>query len=60
LIPVKHRLLDKFLECHEGQQLQEVGTKATDPRSKFAKDLALMRAATEPEGYGMANMIIDK
>jgi len=40
--------------------LQEVGTKATGPSTKFAKNLALMKAAAEDEAYGAANMTADK
>jgi len=40
--------------------LQELGTKATGPGSKFAKDLALMKAAAEDEAYGAANMTAHK
>jgi len=40
--------------------LQEVGTKATGPRCKFGKELALMETAAEDEAYGVANMTADK
>jgi hypothetical protein len=40
--------------------LQEVGTKATSPRSNFAKELALKKTAAEDEAYGAANMTADK
>jgi len=58
--PAKRKLFDKLLECHERQLLQKVGTKATGPRSKLAKDFALMKAATEDEAYGAANMTANK
>jgi len=58
--PAKCKLFDKLFERHERQLLQEVGTKATGPRSKFAKDLALMKAAAEDQAYGAANMTADK
>jgi len=58
--PAKCKLFDKLFERHERQLLQEVGTKATGPRSKFAKDLALMKAAAEDEAYGAANMTSNK
>jgi len=60
MTPAKRKLFDKLYECHERQLLQEVGTKATGPRSKFAKDLALMKAAAKDEAYGAANMTADK
>jgi hypothetical protein len=40
--------------------LQEVWTKATSPRSKFAKELALKKTATEDEDSGAAKMTTDK
>jgi hypothetical protein len=58
--PAKRKLFDKLFEGHERQLLQEVGTKATGLKSKFAKDLALMKDAAEDEAYGAANMTADK
>jgi len=58
--PAKRKLFDKLIQSHERQLLQEVGTKATSPRSKFAKELALMKTAVEEEAYGAANMTADK
>ena len=58
--PAKCKLCDKLFQCHERQLLQEVGTKATGPRSKFTKGPALMGTATEDEAYGAANMTADK
>jgi len=58
--PAKRKLFDKLFERHERQLLQEVGTKATGPRSKFAKDIALMKAAAKDEAYGAANITADK
>jgi len=58
--PAKRKLFDKLFQHHERQLLQEVGTKATDPRSIFAKELALRKAAAEDEAYGAANMTADK
>jgi len=57
--PAKRKLFDKFFQHHERQLLQEVGTKATGPRSIFAKELALRKAAAEDEAYGAANMTAD-
>jgi len=42
------------------QLLQEVGTKATCPRSTFAKKLAQMKTAAEEKVYEAANMTTDK
>jgi len=58
--PAQRKLLDKLFERHERQQFQEVRNKATGPRSKFAKDLALIKAAAEDEAYGAANMTANK
>jgi hypothetical protein len=58
--PAKRTLFDKLFQHHERQLLQEVGTKGTGPRSKFAKQLALMKTAAEDEVYGAANMTADK
>jgi hypothetical protein len=40
--------------------MQEVGTKAISPRSKFRKELALKTTATEDGAYGAANMTANK
>jgi len=58
--PAKHKLFDKLFQHHEWQLSQEVGTKGTGPRSKFAKQPALMKTAAEDEVYGAANMTADK
>jgi len=55
----KRKLFDKLFQCHERQILQEVRTKATGPRSIFAKQLALMKTAAEDEAYGAGNMSAD-
>jgi hypothetical protein len=58
--PAKHKLFNKSFQHHERQLLQEVGTKGTGPRSIFAKELALTKAASEDEAYGAAIMTADK
>jgi len=58
--PAKRKLFDKLFQCHERQLLQEVGTKATGPRSKFPKHLGLKKIAATDEAYGAANMTGDK
>jgi len=58
--PAKCKLFNKLFPRHERQLLQEVGTKATGPWSKYAKELALMKTAAEDEAYGAANMTPDK
>jgi len=58
--PAKRTRFNKLFQHHERQLLQEVGTKGTGPRSKFAKQLALMKTAAEDEVYGAANMTADK
>jgi len=35
--PAKHKLFNKLFQHHKRRQLQEVGTKATGPRSIFTK-----------------------
>ena len=56
----KCKLFDKLFIHHERQLLQEVGTKATCPRSIFAKKLAQIKTAAEEEVDGVANMTADK
>jgi len=58
--PAKRKLLDRLFQHHERQLLQEVGTKATGPRSIFAKQLVQMMTAAEEEAYGAVNMTADK
>jgi len=58
--PAKRKLFYKLFQHHKRQLLQEVGTKATGPRSIFAKELALRKAAADGEAYGAANMTTDK
>jgi hypothetical protein len=58
--PAKPKLFDKLFQHHERQLLQEVGAKATGPRSIFAKQLALMETAAEDDAYGARNMTADK
>jgi len=57
--PAKHTLFDKLFQCHERQLLQDVGTKATGPRTKFTKELTLEKTAAEDEAYRAANMTAD-
>jgi len=42
---VKLNLFDKLFKHHQRQLLQEVGTKATGPRSTFAKTVTQMKTA---------------
>jgi hypothetical protein len=58
--PAKPNLFDKLFQHHERQQLLEAATQATDPRSKFAIELALTMAAAEDEVDGAANRTADK
>jgi len=58
--PAKCKLSDKLFQHHERQLLQEVGTKATGPRSVFSKQLVLMKTAAEDEVYRAVNMTADK
>jgi len=58
--PDKRKLFDILFQHHKRQLLQKVLTKATGPRSTFAKTLAHMKTATEEEVHGAANMTSDK
>jgi len=58
--PAKRKLFDKLFHHHERQLLQEVGTKATGPRSIFAKKFAPMKTAEEEKAYVAANTTADK
>jgi hypothetical protein len=58
--PAKCKHFDKLFQCHERQLLQTVRTKATGPRCKFAKELALKNTTAEDEACGAANMTADK
>jgi hypothetical protein len=58
--PSKWMLCDKLLRHHQRQLLQEVQTKATGPRSKFPKELALMETDPEDKTYGAANVTANK
>jgi hypothetical protein len=60
MTPVKRKLFDKLFQHHQRQILQEVGTKATGPRSTFAKKLTQMKTAAEEEVYGAVNIAADK
>jgi hypothetical protein len=54
--PAKAKLFVELFEGHVRQLSQEIGTKATGARSKFAKDLALMKADVEDAALGVVNM----
>jgi len=60
MTPVKRKLFDKLFQHHKQQLLQEVGTKATGPRSIFAKKLAQIKTAAEEEVCGAVNMTANK
>jgi hypothetical protein len=60
LTPAKRKVFNKLFQPHERQLFQQVGTKATGPRSNFAKELALQETAAEDEAYRAANMISHK
>jgi hypothetical protein len=45
--PAKCKHVDKLFQYHKRQLLQEVGTKSTSPRSIFAKELAILKAAAK-------------
>jgi len=58
--PAKRKLFNKLFQNHEQQLLQDLGTKATGPRSIFAKELALRKAAIKDEAQRAANMTTGK
>jgi len=60
MTPVKRKLFDKLFQHPERQLLEAVGTKATGPRSIFAKKFAQMKTAAKEEVYGAVNMTADK
>jgi len=47
MTPAKWRLFNKLFQWYKRQLLKEVGTKGTGPRSKSAKELAVMNFADE-------------
>jgi len=58
--PAKPKLLMKLFQHHEQQLLQEVRTKATGPRSIFARQLILTQTAADDEAYRAVNMTAEK
>jgi len=58
--PAKHNLFDKLFQRHERQLLHEVGTKATGPRSRFVKELVIIKTAAEDKEYRAASITADK
>jgi len=60
MTPAKRKVFEKSFQHHQLQLLQAVATKATGPRSKFAKELALMKTAAKDETYGVTNTTADK
>ena len=56
----KRKRFNTSFQNHERRLLQEVGTEASGPRSIFAKELALRKAATEDEAHRVATMTADK
>jgi len=60
MTPVKCKLFNKLFPHHEWQLLQEVGTKATGPRSTFTKKIGQMKTAAKEEVYGVGNITADK
>jgi len=56
---VKRRHFNKLFQHHGPQLLQEVATKATGPRSHFAKVLALTKTAAEDKPQGSATITAD-
>jgi hypothetical protein len=57
---VKCKVFDKLFQHYQRQLLQEVGTKATGPRSTFAKKPAQIKTAAKEEVYRAVNMTANK
>jgi len=45
--PAKRKPFNKLVQRHERQLLQEVGTRATGPKSKVTQELAIMKTTTK-------------
>jgi len=60
MTPVRSNLFYELIPPHERQLLQDVGMKATSPRSTFAEKLAQMKTAAGDEVYRAGNMTPDK
>jgi len=58
--PGKCKLFNTLFQRHEWPLLQEVETRATSPRSKFANTLATMKTGAEDEAYGAGNITAAK
>ena len=58
--PSKSKPFDKLFQHHKRQLLHTVGTKATGPRSPFAKKLTQIKTAAEEVVYEAANVTADK
>jgi hypothetical protein len=58
--PAKCQVFDKLFQLHVRQLLQDVGTKTTAPRSKFPKELALIKASFEDQADWVATITADK
>jgi len=60
MTPVKRKSFKKLFQHHERELLEEVGTKATGPKSKVAKKFSQMKTTAEEGVYGAINMTADK
>ena len=60
MTPAERKHFGTLFQPHERRLLQEVGTKATGPRSEFAKKLALLKTAAEDKAYGVENLTAEK
>jgi hypothetical protein len=58
--PAKCNLFNKVFQHHRRQLLQEVGKKATGPKSIFNKHCAPMQTAAEDKAYRAANMAANR
>lgn len=58
--PGKHKSLVELYQHHESQQLQDVGTNTTGPKSTFAKQQAQINTAAEDDIKRVAQMTADK
>jgi hypothetical protein len=58
--PAICKLLDQLFQCHERKQLQDVGTKVTNPGRICTSVLALRQTATKNEAPRAANITADE
>jgi hypothetical protein len=48
--PAKQKIFNKYFQYHKRQLLHQVGNRATGNRTKFTKELTLMKTAAKGDG----------